>query len=276
MNFVFITYPYHYHITQVAIKKVLDFYPNSNITIMFDDVIQISDIDFVSEIKRDLSALGVIADIIPFSKIIEATKFDKGWERQQIVKLYLHTVLELDNWICIDGDTLLQEKLDWSSMYINLGDAKYPWPHHYNLINYILDLNYQQIKFNGITLNSVSGMPIKFMRKQMLIGLHEYIQQLHNCNVVDVLKSFTLQKNLSRYFDLAEWDLMGYYEIFVTKDNLPFEELPFIITPTSEFTKECPHKIKVLHGRDNLPVDWYRANSIRVNPKVYTILYGKG
>lgn len=270
MNFVFITYPYHYHITLAAIKRIRKLYTVSNITVMFDDVHYVNrTFDFLEEFVYSSPNV----EVIPFSAIEEAREVELGWTRQQIVKLNLHKILNYETWMCIDGDTLLQEKLEPNKWYVNVNDAVCPWVHHYNFVNYALNLNYQKITFGEHTLNSVSGMPIKNMNKAVLAGLESYIHELHGCSIWDVVNSFTLKKNINRYFEITEWDMIGYYEVFVAKYWLQLEELNFSIIPTKQFELPYDNKIKVLDGHDNLSIEWYKQHDIEVNQAVFDALH---
>lgn len=274
MNFVFITYPYHYHITLAAIKRVVKLYPACKIVVMFDDLHYVNKLfDFLEAFVYDAPKV----EVIPFSSIDAATKVELGWNRQQLVKLNLHKVLDFDTWMCIDGDTLLQEKLSTDKWYINVHDAVCPWNHHYNFVNYALDLNYQKIKFKEHTLNSVSGMPIKNMNKTVLEGLESYVQKLHGVDILSLSNCFTLKKNVNRYFEMTEWDMIGFYEVFILKNHLPFEELNFEIIPTKQFEQPYENKIKVLDGHDNMSIEWYKSNGVEVNLTVFDALnYRRG
>jgi hypothetical protein len=82
MNFVFVTYPYHYHITLVSITKVIKLY-NSNvnsITILFDDVDKElnSKFNFVENFREDLQLQNISAKVIPFSSLPECITFSNG------------------------------------------------------------------------------------------------------------------------------------------------------------------------------------------------------
>lgn len=276
MNFVFISHPYHYHITLVSIKRMIELYGSKikNITVIFDDCDEYwTECRFVSSFKNDLLSNNIDANVIPSSAIKETKFFSNGWVRQQIVKLNLHKVLDYDEWICIDGDTIFQEKIKLNKLYVNINDAVCTWPHHYNFINYVLDLDYQNIQHEGLILHSVSGIPFRNMKKEMLKDLHSYIEELHGCNLIEILNSFTLKKNVNRYFEISEWDLMGHFEVLVSKSNLPIHDLFFVVTDTKDFEETvCNNKIKVLGGTDDFSQRWYNQHGITINQDVFKIL----
>jgi hypothetical protein len=154
-----------------------------------------------------------------------------------------------------------------------LFNAVFPLVHHYNFVNYVLDLNYQKICVDDNVLESLSGVPIRYIRKHTLENLKSYIHNLHNCDICDILKSFTLKKNVSRYFEISEWDLLGHYEILIANDYLPIENLAVHPIDTLKFVDTvCNDKIKVLEGNDRLPIKWYKKQGVIINQKVFSAL----
>lgn len=277
MNFVFVTYPYHYHITLVSITKLIKLYDSDidTITILFDDCDKKlnSKFNFFESFQKELQTLNIIARAIPFSSFEVCIDFASGWERQQIIKLNLHKILEYDDYFCIDGDTLLQEKLDLYKLYINLLNAVFPLPHHYNFVNYVLDLNYQKVCIDDTILETLSGVPIRYVKKHTLKSLESYVYDLHNCDICNILKSFTLKKNITRYFEISEWDVIGHYEILIAKNHATIEHLMVNPISTLEFADTiCNDKIKVLEGNDDLPKHWYKKQDIDINLNVFTAL----
>ena len=277
MHFVFVTYPYHYHITLVSIKSVVDLYGSEvlSITVMFDDFHHALNarIDFIQYMHEYLASMNISAQVLPFSLIDDCARFDDGWERQQIVKLNLHKLLVHDRFFCVEGDTILLEKLDLNKLYINVQDGSASWPQAYNFANYVLDLDYQKVIHNGHTMNTLTGTTIRNISSSMLEQLHAHIFKLHGCSIVDIIKSFTLKKNRAQYFVLGEWDLMSYFEIFIAKTNLPIEDLPAKFVSTDEFeTYQCKDKIIMLGGKDNLSPKWYQSRGITYNHEVAAAL----
>lgn len=278
MHLVFVSYPYHYHITLVSIKTVVSLYQDeiTSITVMFDDIDARlnSKINFIEHMHRDLASLGIKATIIPFSQYDKFVDFGNGWERQQLIKLNLHKILPYDQWVCIDADSIFQEKIELEKLYIHSKDGYGSLPQAYALSNYVLDLNYQKYQHDGLTLDTLAGITVRHIRSSMLAQLEEYIYKLHGCDIADILRSFTLKANRSNYFELAEYDLMAYFEIFIIKQHAPIVDLGFRYVSTNELeTIEFPNNpVIILTGRDNLLAGWYHKHGIQINHEVASAL----
>ena len=111
------------------------------------------------------------------------------------------------------------------------------------------------------------------MSKAILEGLESYVHELHGCSILDLNHSFTLKKHITRYFEMTEWDMIGFYEVFVAKYWLEMEELNFDIIPTKQFEQPYENRIKVLDGHDNLSVEWYKEQGIEINQSVFDALH---
>lgn len=210
----------------------------------------------------------------PFSVIQEIHTEPNGWIRQQYVKLKLHKFLDGEEWLVIDGDTLINKEIDpWKYWYVNPADVRHL--HHDFFVRYALNLKDQRATFNDKPIE-FSSVPIRLLTRKTLSGLEKYLYELHGTDIRGIRDSFTLKKDRSWYFELSEYDLIGNYQTFISKDILPLKELGPIFCPTKEFYDNWHNlktKVAVLHGYDNLPFSWYEQMGIEINQNIWEELY---
>ena len=277
---VIITHRYHFHICQVAIDLVMAKYNPQRLSIVFDDVIGTKDgwnylgRDIAVEIRVKYGLPAGVISLHPFSCVDAIHSEPNGWIRQQYVKLNLHKFLDNDEWLVIDGDTLINKDIDpWAYLYVNPADIRHR--HHDFFLRYALDLEDKVAMYNGKPIE-FSSVPIRLLNRRTLSGLEKYIYELHGTDVRGIRDSFTLKRNRDRYIELSEYDLIGNYQTFISKDILPLKELGPIFCPAKELYQnwdKLKNEIAVLHGHDNLPLEWYQQMGVNVNQNIWQILY---
>lgn len=279
-NIVIITHRYHYHICQIAILLAIEHFHPNNIAILFDDVegtqVGWGDIgkNLLNDVKSNVNLKSCKIFALPFSSISMTKNEPAGWIRQQYVKLNLHKILPHDEWLVIDGDVLLNHQIDpWNYCYINSADPLHL--HHDFFVRYALDLGDKRVLYNNSPVE-FSSVPIRLISRKTLTGLENYIQKLHNTDIRGIRDSFTLQKNKEKYLELSEYDLIGNYQNFISNDLLPLENLEIYFEPKENIVANwdfLSSKITVLHGYDNLPIEWYKNFGININQTVWNLLY---
>ncbi len=279
-HLVIITHRYHYHICQVAILLAVKQFNPDKIAILFDDIVgtQVGWNELGKKLLTDIKKIYTFEPgsvyTLPFSSLTNIQTEANGWVRQQYIKLNLHKFLPGDEWLVIDGDVLINHSIDpWKHCYINPADPLHL--HHDLFVRYVLDLNNQQTMFNNKPVE-FSSVPIRLLTRKTLEGLEQYIYQLHGTDIWGIRNSFTLKKNRENYIELSEYDLIGNYQNFISNDLLPLKELEIYFEPneklysTWDFLK---NKIAVLHGWDNLPIEWYNQFGIVINQEIWNLLY---
>lgn len=277
---VIITHRYHYHICQVAILLAIKQFNPDKVAILFDDVVgtQVGWNELGKKLITDIKKIYFFQPgsiyAIPFSSLTNVQSEPRGWIRQQYIKLNLHKVLQGDEWIVVDGDVLINHSLDLQKYcYINPSD---PLRLHHDLfVRYVLDLTNQQTNFNNKPVE-FSSVPIRLLNRKTLEGLEQYLYELHSTDIQNITNSFTLKKNRENYFELSEYDLIGNYQNFISKDLLPLKELEIYFEPTEKLYSTwdfLKNKIAVLHGWDNLPIEWYDQFGVKINQEIWNLLY---
>lgn len=277
---VIITHRYHYHICQVAILLAIKQFNPDKIAIFFDDIIgtrngwQELGKQLLTDMRRMYNFKFGDIYALPFSSLRNVHNEPSGWIRQQYVKLNLHRLLPGDEWLVIDGDVLINHPIDpWNYCYVNLGDPLRP--HHDLFVRYALDLDQQRVMHSDIPVE-FSGVPIRLLTRKTLEGLEKHIYDLHGTDVQGIRNSFTLRQGIEKYLELSEYDLIGNYQHFVSKDLLPLQNLRIFFHSRFEILEKWDNlkeHITVLHGWDDLPVEWYQQFGITINKEIWDILY---
>lgn len=105
---VILTYPSHFLLTRLTLYSIKEFFPEvSKITILVDDLASTTESNRRRYIQNCVDAYQV--DVIPLSRFKFLQPFNNdsaatGWIRQQIVKLHLDLILDVNQCFFTDGD----------------------------------------------------------------------------------------------------------------------------------------------------------------------------
>lgn len=271
-NLVVVTYPYHYHVTQLAIIHALKLYNIQNVYVFYDHIDK--PIEIGRTLQDDLAAHNISVIPIPFASIKSTRSQSNGWIRQQYVKLHLHQVLNDESWLVLDGDSILQTKLDPNTFcYFNAHDDRPD--HHKFFTNYTLDLNFKDITFCD-KIVSFSAVPFRKIKRHTLIQLEKHICKLHGKTIDELYDSFTLP-NKSTYLEISEFELINNFEFQILQEPLNLKPANVGILNPADFITSWNdgYDILALQGHDHLPINWYANNGISINEKIWNQLYSK-
>jgi hypothetical protein len=156
----------------------------------------------------------------------EAGQFtSNGWLRQQIIKLHLDQILNLDHWFFTDGDIVFLHTVDPEH-------TPYSTP-EYTEVNYFLD---QYIKLflritPGIYVNSqqvcVSNPAFRTMERMVLEQLRQHVLSQHGQSLAELHLPY-LKSNI---MGVSEWELIGNFQHHILGEQLIL-------------TKYAPHDIQ--------------------------------
>lgn len=275
-SLVVITYPYHYHITQLAVINAVKQLGPKNIYILHDTIpnSQRGWGDLGQHIRADLRSHGINAMTIPFEAIESTKTQERGWIRQQYVKLNLHKILDGPAWTVLDGDAILKSLLyPTVACYINPHDVL-PDTHRF-FTNYALDLGFNDVLFEGKPV-SFSAIPFRSIKRDTLEQLEKHIHNLHGKTIEQLYDSFTLH-NKTRYLELSEFELLSHFEYQILRKEANLIPIKARFVPTDSFIDHWRSDLDllVLAGKDNLPRDWYLEQGININDDVWNQLYPK-
>lgn len=161
-----------------------------------------------------------------------------GWMRQQYVKLNLDRVIPGDLWYVLDGDVELESPPEFDAVPYSY-TTKDSHPGNIQRTNYIrfmlgTDDPYVRIP-TGETVNTHQS-PFRWMHKKDLIGLRDYVTELHNeeFNELHYRLQFTgkmcgIQQDDNTNLSMTEWDLLEIWRQQIDKQELNLQIIPYDI-----------------------------------------------
>lgn len=275
-HLVIITYALHYHICQVAIKLAIQRFNPDKVTILVDNPAGTMygwdnlGSELTYDLKINVGLTNPRIHAISFTALPDIQTEPWGWIRQQYIKLNLHKILPGDEWLVIDGDTLINEDINpYDFVYVNSNDYILT-PQNAFFVRYALDLGNKELLFNN-KLIELNG-PIKVLNRKTLEGLENYIYELHGTDVKGIRDSFTLKQNRRFYVELSEYDLIAYYQAFISKDLKPLKHVGFYYHSSGDFVSNwdlLKDKIAILDGKDDIPSEWYAQFGVKINQELW-------
>lgn len=238
-----ISYPYHYHITQLAIKHAL------------------ANIDNITDVKviwDDSSVPCPNDDYIPFSQVCAIPRYTKGWFTQQVVKLNLHRVLE-GKIIILDGDVILNQKFNLIKNFYApvMGDRS---------------KMFSKIKeFLHIPQYNFINAPFMYVHTSWLQDLHLHYKDINQLYFDTSASNWMFDGE----WPISEWEMLYNFLTFVKKINKPILPFEFKLLPTIQFEKEFDLQDNfILDGKDNFSIDFYQKHKITINETLWKQIYG--
>jgi len=213
MPLVVLTYPGHFLLTVLTIQSYLKYHPTPNrVIIVVDDLSNKVWPSYIEDCHELYSKLIPGVEIRQTSSMPQAHKFVSGWIRQQIVKLYLDTIVDEVQWFFTDGDIVFLHDFDPTQTPYTL-----PVPSE-DQNNYIKNL--LGIPKGGIFVNDqqvcVSDPPFKIMDRQVLVELRKHIETIHNRSTDDIHLEYKNEKSTT----VSEWELIDSFKQYVLGQEL--------------------------------------------------------
>lgn len=244
MILVVISYPGHYHITQLAIKQAMKYIDGvTAVYVIWDD--------------RDIPAP---SDYIPMSLVIKIPPHIKGWYKQQIVKLNLHNVFPNEKMVVLDGDVILHS-------------AKQPNKYFYAPLLGPEISNYSLVK-EALQIEQFDFLATRFMyvESQWLAKI-----QTLNPNLNQLYQNIAMSNwSLNGRWPLSEWEIIYNYTNNVLCLNKCIKPFEYQLLKTNEFESKFNISTDlVLDGQDNLSKAFYQQNGININSQIWSFAYNQ-
>lgn len=250
MQLVVLSYPKHYHITQLSVRHALKYIPDiTKIFIVWDDTHGISpEIPLNTLLNRTLNLPE--CPIINWSSIIPSIQGNNaitGNIGQQIIKMHLDLAISGD-FIILDGDTILNTHIDpVNILYSN----RLPYSHpRYNLVNHAL----------GIPNYEYFSNTFMYVKGNWLEDLRAHVHEVTGNHFSDLLDYD------ARFCPVYEWELIAHYVLDILKlpKRVEYFDKAFLTTYNFEkhFTLE---KNIVLNGPDDFSPTFMENQGITVD-----------
>ena len=243
MKLAVISYPYHYHITQLAIKHAID---------------NIEDITDVYVIWDDKTLPIPHSNYIPFSQIYDFPDKLSGWYRQQIIKLNLHKVLTGEVLI-LDGDVILNHTLNPKQYFYapGLGEDTSTFLKVKEL------LHIDQFDF--------SCAPFMYVQSKWLQELQDLNPTINQLYINTARSSWSA----NGLWPIPEWNLLYHFITEVKKINKQVLPLEYELLKTISFEENFNNTQNfVLDGKDNFTINFYEKHKIKINETLWKQIYG--
>lgn len=240
------SYPKHYHISQLAIKRAIKHIPNiKEICIVWDDTHP----EKPSTPLAHAARCGIPCYTFPWSAVIEKSNHPiDGWIGQQIIKLHLDRVLK-NEIVILDGDLIINQDLDPKN--ITYASALPRYHPKYKHIDEML----------GFGAYDFGSCPFMYVQADWLKNIRELCKTYSHSDIIDRLIPY-----LGRTNTLNEWEIIANYVFKCLKLPRRIEYFNRKAVKTDYFSKEYNDIDNfVLDGADDLPAEFWAKHNIVVD-----------
>jgi hypothetical protein len=234
MHAVVLSYPGHFHQTQLSIKSLMKFYPETQqITFVLDDIQTEPWPSYVDDHVSAVSNLLTIPfEVLTTSQMPDIKKCFSGWWRQQLVKLTLDRLVPGDQWFVVDGDVIFQTRSDiQDTVPVSF---RYQPDQNYSILscNYVktlLGISRGNLTCRGTAVGT-NPIPFRWLTRDLLAGLRAHVESRFGQEFVAMHLAWF--RNQTIVYDcnpptklaISEWELIECYRRFVLGIQLPFTE----------------------------------------------------
>lgn len=265
MPLVILTYPGHYLLTALTIQSYLKYHPSTEVIVVADDVSNQAWSTYISDCKQLYKT-----QVIPVSTMPEAVEFSgTGWVRQQIIKLHLDQILDLDNWFFTDGDIVFLHSVDPT-------DIPYSVPYFGEQTQkqneYVSDL--LGIVSVGVTKNGqqvcVSNPAFRTMERLILQQLRQHIKLKHNQTITELHQPYLSSNSIG----VSEWELIENFKQHVLGKELKLVKYaPHDVANVDADLNFFSHQFLTCYSTDQVfGRNWFAERGITVSDEIWKIL----
>lgn len=286
---VILTYPGHFHLTQLTIRSVQQHIQPKNITVIVDDWSFLAWDGYVEDCKQTY----VDCNIIHTSQFEFLTPFEGNpWMRQQMIKLNLHKILDFDKWFFTDGDIEFYHDIpeditpysvhvipmhEWE-VYNTLPIADRGTELMANYVNHMLgltdfwDLPAPFVKEGPNRVISTSGVPFRDMNKRLLEELEQFVTARFNTDLATIHVAVMKDKTQA----MTEWELMEAYRKYIRNEDLHMvrispQDKNYIseVKLSHDIFKEEYYYLMHFLPDSKLGPNWFAEQGIKINDEIW-------
>ena len=260
------TFTGYFFITVLCLRSVKKYLSHLPIDIIIDDFDLVHWPTYVDDCRRYLASEFPDLDLnfVLFSKLanVDSAKHG-GWFRQQLIKLHLDQLITGNNWLCVDADVVFKEYpnltitpvVQKSADAIDTGNRLY--------VKYMLEVE-QPFLGNSSDHLCASGVPFRWLSRDLLTYLRQHVEQIHNKNFLqlhlDLMKSGNIvafNSNMQQMI-MSEFQLIEVFRDQFCNDNLPIK------VGTSAFDHDS---VKDWHRERT----WFESQYVPVNDRLWQL-----
>lgn len=252
-----LTYPKHFHITQLAVRHAIKYIPDiKKIFIVWDDTHNINPTVPLQKIIRQHIDYKIEVPIVNWSTLISqipGNRVISGNVGQQIIKLHLDLIIN-DDFVILDGDTIINHFIDPANiLYSSRMSVKHI---RYNHVNHALGIPNYEFWTN----------PFMYVKADWLRGLRNHVDSVAGQPILDMLGS-------GKDFPLFEWELIARHTLDILKLPRKIEYFDKVVLGTNEFQQNFNLENNcVLDGPDDFSLDFMNKHKITVDNALLTQL----
>ena len=235
MHVVVLSYPGHFHQTQMSVKSLMKFYPETQkITFVLDDIQTDTWPSYVDDHVLAMSSwLTIPFEVLRTSQMQNIKQCFIGWCRQQLIKLTLDQLVSGDEWFVVDGDTIFLTRSDIKqSVPVSF---RYQPNQNYSILscNYVktlLGIPQGNLTYEDTAVGT-NPIPFRWLTKELLAGLRSRVESRFGQEFVALHLAWFRNQTIVSDCDspvklaMSEWELIECYRRFVLGIKLPFIEV---------------------------------------------------
>lgn len=257
MILVVLTYPKHFHITQLAVRHAIKYIPNiKKVFLVWDDTHNIIPTISLQKTIRQNIDYKIEVPIINWSTLIPqipGNRIISGNAGQQVIKLYLDLIIN-DNFVILDGDTIINHPVDPENI---LYSSRTSITHlRYNHVNHALGIPNYEFWTNQFM----------YVKADWLRGLRNHVESVTGQPILDMI-------GRGNDFPLFEWELIARYTLDILKLPRKIEYFDKAVLSTTAFQQSFNLENNfVLDGPDDFSLDFMNKHKITVDKNLITQL----
>jgi hypothetical protein len=182
------TFPGYFFSTALCLQSINTHIPDIPIDVVVDDF----DLDqwpsYVDDCQQYLTQLfpNRSIEFYRFSQLEHVNRACAGgWFRQQLIKLHLDLLIPQNHWLLIDADVVLLDSPDLTTVPVM---PHSPAPIDFGNRSYVQRLLNTPRPWLGEEHEFLcaSGIPVRYISRDLLIGLRQHVESVHCCNFLDL------------------------------------------------------------------------------------------
>lgn len=251
------SYPRHYHISQLAIRHAIKHIPDiTEIAVIWDDTQAVQpNIPLHSSVRSKIPCY-----TYPWSAVIQDSRYPiNGWIGQQLIKLHIDRVIK-DECVILDGDLIINQDIDPANItYANA------LPRHHSKYRHINEML-------GLGVYDFGSCPFMYVRTSWLKDIRR-LTELHSHT--DVIEKFNtaIRDNSNHPNWLNEWELIATYALQVLKLPRRVEYFNRRAVKTQAFAATYNDQESfVLDGPDDIGREFYESKEIHIDRQLISAL----
>lgn len=265
MPLVVLTYPGHFLLTVLTIRSYLEHHAPTEVVVVADDLSPHAWNNYLTDCQNLYWA-----PVIPASQIAETKKFNSGWIRQQIVKLYLDQVLTYDTWFFTDGDVEYRAPAPTNAIPFTITRTGALRPQQNAYVAKMLGIDSAGIYTEHSDMDwepgtcrhqvCVSNPPFRTMSSTTLKQLRQRVEQ-QGQSIADL--HLTVD-NLA----VSEWELIANFQLNVLKEDIPLVYYPTVSIDGNQ-TSSFDHCATCYNTDSSYSREWWQSKGIEVSDRIW-------